>query len=181
MRKAKMKAGPAVLLSLLLVAVAFPGRAEGGFAFNAAKKSLARRIFSSGFSLKKMSPGARYGKGVYLARTKATALKEKPSANAINVFKYPQALEKKAIDTTRMSNTELKNFAGSKDLRGNIHKGIIGPGLGHKLGKEAAIRNKAIIYRSAKDPGHKNIFIPGTYYANKPGIITRERLIEYGR
>lgn len=177
-----MKRRTTALLSLLLVAIiSFPCRVEGGFAFNAAKKSFARRIFSSGFNLKKMSHSARYGKGVYLAKTKVTALKEKPSANAINVFKYPKSLEKKSIDTTRMSNTELKSFAGDKDLRGNIRKGIIGPRLGHKIGKEAAIKNKAVIYRSAKDPRHKNIFIPNTYYASNPGMIKAKRLVEYGK
>ena len=168
-------------LLLSVVVISEPCEVEGGFAFNAAKKSFARKIFSSGFSLKKMSPGARYGKGVYLAKTKTTALKEKPSAAAINVFKYPKALEKKAIDTTRLSNAGLKNISGDRDLRGNIHNGIIGPKLGHEIGKGASDQNKAVIYRSAKDPGHKNIFIPKSFYASNPGVIKSERLIERGR
>ncbi len=176
-----MKVMTALLGLFMFAALSFPHQVEGGVLFNAAKKSFARKIFRYGFNPRKMAPKARYGPGVYLSKTKVTALKEKPASNAINTFKYSQSLEKKAIDTTRMSNTALKKVSGDNDLRGNIHKRIIGPKLGHRIGKEASLEKRAVIYRSAKDPRHRNIFIPKSHYVSNPKIIKPQGLIANGR
>ena len=46
------------------------------FLYHATRKAIARKIASRGFSVRKMNPKARFGKGVYISNKPGTALKE---------------------------------------------------------------------------------------------------------
>lgn len=157
-----------------------PSMADAGILWHATKKSAAKKIYAQGFNQKKMSPDARFGKGVYLSESKNTALKEKPRADAVLKFKESKNLKNNNINLAHPTNNKLKALSGDNDLRGNIRKGIIGPDLGKKIGRKAAQNDKSIIYKSAKNPKGTNYYIPSEVYKRHPNII-RKQGVEYGK
>ena len=169
-----------LVTSLTISLIALPCLSEAGMLFHGTKRALAKRIATKGFSSKMMSAKARYGRGAYLSNSKNTALKEKPHADALVVFRDTSALRKKAINVNHLQKNRIKAITGDRDLRGNIRKGIYGPEIGRKIGQYAARKDKVIIYKSAKDPRGTNIVIPSQVYQRHPNII-RKQGIEYVR
>lgn len=159
-----------VVSALSLVVIVSPLSIEAKTLFHATKKAAAKRIMAKGFSVKKLNPKARFGKGIYLSESKKLALKEKPSAKAVVRFKDTKLLRSNTVYTKRFTTQKLKKFSGDKDLRGNIHHGVIGGDLAKKMGRSAAKQGKVISYPSAKGKG-LNTFIPQKVYAKNPDII----------
>lgn len=137
-----------------------PAVAEAGLWFHATKKAAAGRIMRSGLSVRKMSAKSRFGRGEYASKTMSTALREKPKAQSVVVFRANRGLKPRLVDLRRASPSRLKALSGARDLRGTVKKRIIGPKLGRKLGRNAGREGKAVLYRSAKDPRKTNLFIP---------------------
>ncbi|MBE0427246.1 MAG: hypothetical protein IBX72_11465 [Nitrospirae bacterium] len=160
-----------LIAGLVISLVALPCMVEAGTLFHATKKAIARKIAARGFSVKLMSPKARFGKGAYLSRSKATAIREKPKAEALVVFRDTKKLKNNAISVKDMRKSRIKAISGDKDLRGNIRYGIIGPNLGKKIGKNAAHKGKSVFYKSARDPRGTNVFIPAKVYQRDPKIV----------
>ena len=165
------------LLTLSLVTV--PVMAEAGFLFHATKKALAKRIMARGFSRKLMSPSTRFGKGAYLSKSPVTALREKPKADALVVFRDSKNLRNNAINVRNIQKDRIKALSGDTDLRGNIRKGVIGPDLGKKVANTAKRSDKSVLYRSARDPKGTNVFIPAQVYKKHPRIVTPTGTIQY--
>jgi hypothetical protein len=158
-----------------------PCAADAGWLVHAAKRAVAKKIVKKGFSPKRMSRKARFGKGTYLSKSKKTALKEKPDADAVVVVKNTRSLKKNNINLNDASKKKIKAISGDNDLRGNIHNGIIGPDLGRKIGRKAGKSGKIVTYKSAKDSSGTNIFIPSELYKRNPRIVKPVKVIEYGR
>ncbi|MBI5606142.1 MAG: hypothetical protein HY879_22635 [Deltaproteobacteria bacterium] len=157
-----------------------PTQSEAGWLFHATKKAAARKIMVRGFS-KKMNPKARFGKGYYFSKSPTTALKEKPGANAIVVTRGSKMLTKNALSTKHWSTAKLKKFSGDRDLRGKIHKGVIGPKLGKEIGRKAGRQRRPVLYRSARDRNGSNLFIPPSVYQKHPRIVRPQKVVSYGR
>ena len=163
------KRGLALIVINVLV-LSTPAISEGKYLFHATSRKAADKILKKGFSVNKMNPQARFGKGVYLSESKRIALKEKPLSHAVLTFKDTKLLKKNIIDTKRLSPSELKSFSKDKDLRGNIRKGIIKGDLAKKMGMRAGEHGKALRYHSAKGDG-MNIFIPKRFFQQHPQIV----------
>lgn len=161
---------------LVTMFIAVPEGAYAKSLFHATEKAVARRIMKRGFSLNRMRPTARFGRGVYLAESKALALSEKPASKAVIAFKDTKLFHKRTLNTNRLKRTQLKRFSGDFDLRGNIHKGIIGADLGRKIGGNAGSTNHVVSYRSATGEG-TNYFIPQRLYKEHPKIVKPVRII----
>jgi hypothetical protein len=168
-----------LIVPLILMLV--PVQAEAGLLFHATKRSLAKRIFTKGFAPAKMSKQARFGKGAYLSRSPRTALKEKPGADAVVVFKDTKSLNKRTLQVNRMTKPELKAFSGDRDLRGNVRHKIIGPSLGRKIGSSANKAGRSVTYSSVKDKKGKNVVIPSRVYRENPHLIKPVRIDAYGK
>lgn len=169
-----MKKVIAIIISL---AIAFsPCMVEAGVFWHATKRALAKKLYTKGFSKKLMSRKARFGRGLYFGKSKFTALKEKPKAGAVLKFKQSKTLKNNSINLTHPTNIRLKSLSRDRDLRGNVHNGIIGPNLGSKIGKYAGRKDKSIIYKSAKDPKGTNVFIPWNVYQKHPKIVTPKEI-----
>lgn len=161
------------IMLILAVSLGFmtsPIYAQAKTYFHAAKKAAAKKIMAKGFSLKKLNPHARYGKGIYLAESKKLALKEKPSAEVVVKIKDSKMLRKNSLNIAHLNKNELKLFSRDKDLRGNIKKGLIGGDLAKKTGKSAGRYGLVVQYPSAKGKG-MNTFIPGKVYEKHPKIV----------
>lgn len=164
---------------LMATILSTPYTAEGGLLFHATKRSIAQKMAKKGFSINHMSDKARFGKGAYLAKSKATAIKEKPNADAVVVFKETKTLKDHIINVKNMKKGGLKSLSGDGDLRGNIHKGIIGPDLGKKIARRLAPAGKSILYQSAKDRHGSNVVIPAAVYKKNPRIVNATGDIHY--
>lgn len=139
------------------------------FLFHATSKAAARKIAQKGFAASKMSAEARFGKGVYLSESRATALKEAPKAQ--NILKYKNVEKYKLLDYSKPKVDKLRVVLPKADFRGTFKKGIIGPKLGHKLSQAASKKGAAIRYRSVKAPKTANIVVPNQVYRRNPGIL----------
>jgi len=167
-----------IALFLLLVSI-FMTVPDGAYAkslFHATEKAVARRIMKRGFAANRMRSTARFGRGAYLAESRALALSEKPASKAVVAFKDSKLFRQRTLNTSRLKRTQLKRFSRDYDLRGNIRKGIIGPDLGKKIGRSAGKTNQVISYRSAKGKG-SNYFIPQRLYKNHPNIVKPVRIL----
>ena len=111
-----------------------------------------------------------------MAESKALALREKPASKAVMAFKDSKLFRQRTIDTSRLKRVQLKRLSGDFNLRGNIHKGVIGPDLGKKIGKNAGRTNHIISYRSARGNG-TNYFMPQKLYKNNRKIVKPIRML----
>jgi hypothetical protein len=118
-----------------------------------------------------MQASSRFGKGVYASLRPLTALKERPHAEALVKMKTGNYFKAHSLDLSKPKPSQIKRITGMKDLRGAIHKGVIGPKLGHRLGRTAAREGNVIKYRSARNPGGTNVFIPRGVYKKHPRIV----------
>ena len=139
---------------------------EAGFLYHATKRAAANRIMRSGFTKSHMNPSSRFGAKAYLANKPSNAFRERPGADTVLRFKSNGNLNKKLIDTRRMKTADLKTISGRNDMRGTTKHGIIGPKLGHDIGRNAEKNNSIIAYRSAKVPHSTNYAIPEKSYKN---------------
>lgn len=167
-----------IIVSLVAVSVLSTAVAEAGLLFHATKRQVAKRIVAKGFSPAKMRVKTRFGKGVYLASSSKTALSEKPAAKAVISFKHSKSLERRALNLYNTRN--LKRLAGETSLRGRVKNGVISPKLGKQFARQASKRDRIIIYRSARRPYGKNVFIPKGVYQRHPGIVKPVKVKEYG-
>ncbi|MFH1963796.1 MAG: hypothetical protein ABIJ30_13165 [bacterium] len=157
---------------IMVIIVFITSQVEAGFLFHATDQQASKRIAARDFSAAKMKAKSRFGKGVYLASSRKTALAEKPVADAVIRFNRSKYLSKSSLDLYRPSTQRLKGLCPNTSLQGKVKRGIIGPQLGRKLGRMASRRDKAIIYRSVKQPnGGKAIFIPRHVYCRHPRIV----------
>lgn len=140
-------------------------------AYHGTTRTAARGIQNKGFDITKMRASARFGKGSYVSLRPQTALKERPHAEALVRMKASNYFKAHSLDLSRPKPTQIKRITGRKDLRGTIHKRVIGPKLGHRLGRVAAQEGKVIKYRSARDPKGTNVFIPKDVYKKHPQIV----------
>jgi len=169
-----------IALAATLSLTAMPFVAEARFLFHATSRAAAKKIMQKGFSTRMMNSKARFGKGAYLSKSKAMALREKPKADAVIKFNESKLLGKSTVNTKSLSKGELKRFSHYKDLRGNIHKGVPGGDLAHKMGNQAGRTNKTIAYPSAKGNG-TNVFIPKKVYSEHPQIVKPDSMQIVGR
>lgn len=152
--------------------------AEAGLLYHAAKRGVGNRITTSGFSKKAMNPNARFGKGPYFGNSAKTALKERPKAGSLAVFRKSEHFNRKILDTRKLPFKKLERLGRLRDGRGAVKKGIIGPKLGHRLGNYASRNNKIIAYNSVKALGGTNYFIPKNMYNPKGRLIRPVRSID---
>jgi len=172
MRTIPMNKGRIVLYAIvffLFYPVALPEASAS--LFHATSKAAARRIIRKGFSRAKMRASARFGKGIYVSTRKKTALREARKVGAVIKFKGTKYLRRNTIDLSKPTPSRLRRLTGSRDLRGSVKRGIIGPKLGRRLGRVTGKKGKAIRFRSVKVPKESNIFIPRKVYKAHPRII----------
>lgn len=139
------------------------------FLFHATGKAVARKIAQRGFAASRMRAEARFGKGVYLSESRATALKEAPKAQ--NILKYKDVQKYKLWDYSKPKVDRLRAVLPKTDFRGTFKKGIIGPKLGRKLSQAASKEWAAIRYRSVKAPKTANVVVPQQVYRKNPDIL----------
>ena len=156
--------------SMGLSLIVAPLAGEARSLFHATSRAVAKKIMQKGFSIRTMNPKARFGKGAYLSKSKKAALHERPRADAVVTFNESKLLEKSTVNTKALSRNELKQFSHDRDLRGNIHKGIPGGDLAHKMGGQAGRKSKVLMYPSARGKG-TNVFIPRRVYSEHPRIV----------
>ena len=159
-------------LAILVFLILFPymPHCEAGLS-TATSKAAARKILKGGFNPSKMKAGDRFGKAAYMSSSARTALKEKPKAGAVVRFKESKYFQKYILDVRNPKPAQVKSITGAKDLRGMVHKRVIGSKLGHRLASVASKEGKSIKYRSARDPKGTNIAIPKKVYESHPKIV----------
>jgi len=161
------------LLLFLVCAAAFfvfTSSAEAKSLYHATSKAIAGKIMKKGFSLSKMNPQARYGKGIYLSETKKLALKEKPHADSIVKIQDTKLLRERSLNINKLSREHIKKFSKDTDMRGNIKNGNPGGDLARKMGTEAGRKGKVIVYPSVRGEG-MNTFVPRRMYEEHSGIV----------
>jgi hypothetical protein len=166
-----------LVVCLTLSPVLFaPCVAEAGLLYHAAKRSTAQSIFKGGFKKSLMNRKARFGPGVYLSKTRKTALSEKPSAQSVLSFNKGKGFDRKVLDTRGMSSEQFKRKFGVKDMRGAVKKGVVGPKLAHRIGDFAGRHRKIVSYRSARDPKGTNYITPSAVYSPRSRLIATARI-----
>ncbi|MFH1148101.1 MAG: hypothetical protein V1736_10400 [Pseudomonadota bacterium] len=160
-------------LGILLVATflclsSVPDCLARPFLFHATGKALARKIAAKGFSIRKMQGRSRFGRGLYLAHSPKTAMMERKGANSLLRVRSKKAMTRSSLNLTHPTPKGIRTLVGVRDLRGATKKGIIGPKLGHRLGRYAGKTGKPIRYRSAKNSKGANLFIPRRLYKKHP-------------
>ena len=166
---------------ILTVAVAFMvslvinASVEAGW-FHATSKVAARSIMKKGINPFKFKSSARFGRGFYAAKTPKSALAEKGGNKAILKFKSNKYLKKNTLDFRKPSADSLHKQLGARyDLRGAVKNKVIGPKVAHQLGKMAGNQGKVIQYRSVRNGGGANLFVPKKVFVEKPRILRPEK------
>ena len=176
----KRKVLPLLLTACLIVGSPLESTAKS-LLFHATSKALARKLKAKGFSVCKMKARARFGKGLYFSRQPKTAILEKKRADALLRVRVKSNVTGKSINLVRPTPKKVGTLYKYNDLRGTTKNGVIGPKLGHKLGRRAAKMGKAIRYRSATDPRGVNYFVPRKMYKRNPKIILKIKMKSGGR
>lgn len=138
--------------------------------YHATSESAAMNILKKGFDSKRMSSKARLGKGIYLAKSKRLAMQERPNADAVLAVKGSNYLQSHTVNINKLRKSEIKTISNDHDLRGDLRKKIVGPKIGHKLGRTAGNKGFAVRYRSVTGSGN-NIFVPEALHRTHPRII----------
>ena len=166
------------LFTACFIAGAITENADARFLFHATRKAFAPKIAKGGFKAAKMNPRARFGRQIYFADKAKTAMKEKPSADALMRFRKSRLFEKRILDTTQFSKSSLKRISGLKDMRGTVRNGVIGPKLGHKIGEYAGKTQLIVKYRSARYKAGKVYALPPSLYRQHSRIVRPVRSTE---
>lgn len=156
-----------LVLGSLIICWASPA---AGWWYHATRRAAAKSILAKGVNAGKLRPGSRFGRGLYLSRRPSTAVAEKGAGITVVRFQGSRALSKRTVDLRRPTPRILKSQLGDVDLRGTVKKGVIGPKLGRRMGRQAAKNGKAIKYRSAKT-GNSNLVIPKKVLQEKPRLV----------
>lgn len=165
----------------LFLALSGPPAWAGSVWFHATKQAAAKRILSKGLSPSRFKPGARFGKGLYLARKPSTAVVETGKRNVVIRMRASKGMKARTLDLRNATKERLHSLVGKRyDLRGKVKNRVIGPKLGHTLGSKAAGQGRAIQYRSAKNGGI-NLFVPKTLVRQKPRLVRPEKIYARGR
>ena len=167
----------ATVLCIAVMICAFPSTALSGSLYHATSKAFARRILKTGIKPAKFSSQARFGKMFYGAKRPSTALAEKGTRSQVIRMKTSKQLARNAWDLRKPTPDGLRRYVGNTDLRGAVKRRIIGPKLGHKIGKLANRKEKAILYRSSKDGG-TNVAVPASLMAKHPRTLSQKSLYQ---
>lgn len=144
--------------------------------YHATTNAFARRISAKGINPAKFRGRARFGKKFYVSTKPSTALAEKGSRSKLIRMKTSKYLKKNSWDLRRPNPKNLRPYIGKRDFRGTVKRGVIGPKLGHKIGRLADQKGKAIRYRSVKNGG-TNIAVPGSMLMKHPrGLYSKSVL-----
>lgn len=166
-----MQCGLIVVLAGSLSLLA-PSPAEA-WLFHATSRRAAQRILIKGIKPSYFRGKARFGKGFYSSRRRATALSEKGKASSVVRFKESKKLKANTWDLRHPSIERLRRLLAPKkvEFRGTVKRGMVGPKLGRQLGRQAGKKGKAIQYRSVRDGG-TNVVIPKKTFQQNPKIIS---------
>lgn len=140
------------------------------FAYHATTNAFAKRIMKRGITTSKFYSKARFGKKFYVSTRPGTALTEKGQRSSLIRMKTSKHLTQNSWDLRRPNPGRLRSYVGNTDLRGTVKNGVIGPKLGHRIGKLANQQGKAIKYRSVKNGG-TNIAVPGSMISKHPRVL----------
>lgn len=159
-------------LTILASAVFFVASgAEAGSLFHATRKAAARRIAAKGFSSAKMKSSARFGKGVYLSNSPSAARLEAKGADTVLRVRTQPAFDRRVVNLRNPKPSAVRALAPKARLRGTVKNGVIGPKLGHQLGRAAGRNGRIIQYRSVKVPGRSNFVIPRALNQAHPRLV----------
>jgi hypothetical protein len=166
-----------VLLIILSVAslCMLPIPCNSASFFHATSKAFARRILAKGFSPRKFNSNARFGKKLYGSTRPSTARLEKGQRATLIKMKSSRNLTKNSLDLRNPKPAQLRRLTGSRDLRGTVKKGVIGPKLGQKIGRFSDRKGKAILYRSAKNRG-TNVAVPVSLMKKHPRMLHHNKI-----
>lgn len=160
------------MLIIAFVGLGIPVECDAKTLFHATRKAFAQKIRAKGFSLWKGNPKSRFGgRGIYLSDSAKTAMSEKRGADAMLRMRTGKTVEKRVLDITNPTADKVRPFAKGNDLRGSVKKGIVGPKLGHRIGRYANKEEQVVRYRSAKEPGGVNYFVPRNLMKEHPRAI----------
>jgi len=162
-------------LCTVVLVCALPAAAASASLYHATTKAVARRIMAKGINPAKFNSQARFGKMFYGAKRPSTALAEKGRQSSLIRMKTSKLFAKNSWDLRKPRTEGLRKFAGNADLRGTVKRGIIGPKLGQKIGKLANRKEKAILYRSAKNGG-TNMAVPVSLMAKHPRALSQQSI-----
>ena len=168
-----------IIILMIAFSLALQPSRSSAFLYHATKKAAAKRIMKNGFNQSRMKNSARFGKGVYVAESPQTALKEAPRANTVIKFQESQYLKRNTLNLRQPNKSNINKIIEHRDFRGDIKKGVIGGNLGEKIGTAAGQKGKVIRYQSKKNPKGTNIFIPKKTYQNLPEIVRPRNLMDY--
>jgi hypothetical protein len=162
-----------ILAGFILIVAAHPAAEAwaGKYLFHATRRTVAGKIAKGGFSSQKMQAGARFGRGVYLSGSQATARAEKSAADAMVRAQKGRGFQQRVLDLSRPNANKLRAFSAGGELRGAVKQNIIGPKMGHKIGHQAGDAGHIIRYKSARTPHGSDYFIPKSLYEKHPRII----------
>jgi len=167
-----------IAIIVCMVFAWLPGIADAKFLIHATKGRFVPGIMKNGLRSPKMNPRARIGNQGYFGNDLKTAMKEKPRADTAIFFRKSRTFNNRILDTTHMSNTRLKSFSGLRDMRGTVKKGVLGPKIGHKIGRYANKKNLIVKYKSARYRKGVNYAIPPNLYKRHPRIATPVKSVE---
>jgi hypothetical protein len=158
-------------IACLFIIGMIPEVANAGFLVHATRKAFVPKIMKGGFKMGRMNPKARFGKQIYLSDKAKTALKERPHAGALMSFRKSRMFNKRTLDTTHMSTNKLRSVSRFRDMRGTVKKGVLGPKIGHRIGRYANKNGLIVKYNSARYKRGTNYAIPQKIFKMHPRIV----------
>jgi hypothetical protein len=167
-----------VLFTACFITAVLTEDANARFLIHATRKAFAPKIAKAGFKTARMDPTARFGRKIYFADKAKTAIKEKPSADALMRFRKSRLFEKRILDTTQFSTSRLRRISGLKDMRGTVKNSVIGPKLGHKIGDYGGKNQLIVKYRSARYKAGKDYALSPSLYGQHSRIVRPVRSTE---
>lgn len=159
------------VIACFLIAGLLPEVANAGFLFHATRRAFVPEIMRNGFRAGRMNPKARFGSQIYLADKAKTAIKERPRSGALISFRKSRMFNQRMLDTTRMNTNTLRRVSRLSDMRGTVKKGVLGPKIGHRIGRYANEKGIIVKYNSAKSKAGINYAIPPKLYGGHPRIV----------
>jgi hypothetical protein len=165
-RKIRMYMTGVAILVELIPWMIFPSDASS-FAYHATTKAAARHIMKKGIVPRYFHSHARFGKKFYMSSRPKTALAESGKRSKLLQIRTSKYLDRNALDLRKPGLRKLRSYIGNMDLRGTFKNGIIGPKLGHRIGKLADRHGMVIKYRSVKTGG-TNIAVPSSVITKHP-------------
>jgi hypothetical protein len=160
-----------IAMCFIVMVCMLPNTVDAGSLYHATSKSFARRILTKGVNPGKFNSQARFGRMFYGAKRPSTALAEKGKNSQLIRMRSSRGLVNNSWDLRKPTPNSLRKYTGNSDLRGKIKNRVIGPKLGHRIGRLAEQKGKAIQYKSVKTGG-TNIAIPAKMLKQHPRLLT---------